>query len=449
MELRQSQTQQLTQQQLQNLELLQMSALELEQYVQQLALENPLVELADTAGPAAGPDDELVHRLRWLEENDRQNTFYHQVSEDELDPLAQAGSDGGLEETLYRFISRQLPPLRLPAEVNGAVLYLAACLDDDGYLRAVPEELAAGSGISLPVLERALEVLRSLEPAGVGAADLAQCLGLQLERIGQAGPAAAIVREHLESLARGHYKAIAGALGVSQTQVRQAARIIRELEPRPGALFQRPEQTLYIQPDVFIEPDETGRYVAACGGADRPPFHLNAYYRQLLAQTADPQVREYLAGKLQQAKNILQAVARRRDTLLRCAQAIADRQSGFFRDGPTALTPMRMADVAAQCGIHESTVSRAIRGKSIQCARGVFPMSYFFTRPADHSGANASGGTAARALLRQIIDGEDRAHPLSDEKLRARMAAEGCPVSRRTVAKYREQMCIPDAARRQ
>lgn len=450
MELLQSQTQRLSQQQLQSVELLQLSTQELESYLRELSQENPVVELEETSAPAqTGPrDEDLLRRLRWLEDNDHQNQYYQHVDEEEMDPLAQAAGWGGLEETLPRFLTRQLDRMNLEPRLDRALRYLTACLDRNGYLPFQPEELEEQTGLSQQEMDRALSILRGLEPAGVGAAGLSQCLELQLLRIGETGPALSIVRDHLEALAKRHYRAIAAQLGITQEEVRQAERIIRELEPRPGAVFDQPEQVAYIQPDVFVA-EEEGRFVARTRGGDRPPFRISGYYRTLLAQSDDREVRDYLTGKLRQAEGVLWAIGQREQTLLRCAQAIVNRQQEFFRSGPQALVPLRMADVARELEVHESTISRTIREKYLQCPRGVFPLNYFFSRTAtaDQS-EGAMGGTAARALLKELIDREDKDHPLSDQKLAQELEGRGCPISRRTVAKYREEMNIPGASGR-
>ena len=450
MELIQSQVQRLSQQQLQSVELLQMSAQELESYLRELSQENPVVELEEQPSApvqTSTREDELLRRLRWLEDNDHQNRYYQHVDEEELDPLARASGTGGLEETLVRFLSRQLDRMELEEGLDRLVRYLAACLDESGYLRFSLEELSGQTGASPDRMKEALALLQSLEPAGVGAADLSQCLELQLLRIGEEGPALAIVRDHLEALAKRHYRAIAAALGITQEQVRQAEGVIRELEPRPGAIFDQPEQVAYIQPDVFVT-EEEGRFVARTWGGERPPFRISAYYRDLLAQSGEREVREYLTGKLRQAEGVLWAIGQREHTLLRCAQSIAQHQQDFFRFGPQALAPLRMADVARELEIHESTVSRTIREKYLQCTRGVYPMSYFFSRSATADQSGAVGGTAARALLKQLLDQEDKSCPLSDQKLCEGMERQGCPISRRTVAKYREEMNIPGASGR-
>jgi len=447
MRLEQSQIHKLSQQQIQGLELLQLSSQELDSYLQELAMANPLVELEEKyAAPDASRENELLHRLRWLEENDRQNLYYHRIEEGSLDPLANVGTRGGLEETLPRFISRQLQQLNLRADQAQAVLYLAACLDDNGYLRVPLPELAQDSAIPLSQLEEGLSILRSLEPAGIGAADLSQCLSLQLERIGETGTALAIVRTCLDALARRSYRAIASGLGLPVEEIKAAEKMIQELEPRPGAIFQRPGQIPYIQPDIFVT-EEDGQFTVSSRWEGQPAFHLNSYYQALLKQSADKKVQEYLAQKLRQAENVLRAVEQRQSTLVRCTQAIIVRQKAFFHQGPAALLPLKMADVAQMLEVHESTISRTVREKYLQCAHGVYPMSYFFSRPAS-AGAVGHGSAAAQILLKTLIDQEDNTHPLSDQELSRRMAQAGCPISRRTVSKYREQLGIPSAAGR-
>lgn len=449
MELLQSQVQHLSQQQLQSVELLQMSAAELEEYLHNLAQENPVVELDDSRPEPERPqDDELLRRLKWLDDNDRQNRYYQHVGEEELEPLARIGTEGGLEETLFRFISRQLYTMDLDEDTAQTIRYLAACLDGDGYLRVSVEELAANLGRPAAHIERCLGLLRTLEPAGVGAENLSQCLELQLQRIHAQGPVLDIVRDHLEALAKRHYRAIASKLSISVEEVQQAERMIRELEPRPGAPFEQPGQVQYILPDVFLE-EEDGVLVAKLRGGERPPIQVSGYYRTLLKQSDDREVKTYLTEKLRQADGVLRALEQRDSTLRRCAQCIADWQREFFREGPRMLRPMRLADVAQELGLHESTISRAVREKYLQCSRGVYPMSYFFSRSATtQTGGAEVGAAAAKALLGRLVEREDKEHPMSDQKLCEAMAELGCPISRRTVAKYREELNIPSASGR-
>lgn len=444
-ELRQIQSARLSQRQMYSVELLRLSIPELDARVRELAQENPVIELEETGPePQTAISDELLNRLRWLEDNDSQNWFYQQFSDAELDPLAQVGTGGGLEETLVSFLSRQLDCLRVGDGPRRLVQYLIRCLDDDGYLRIPLEELSAQGGIPLEELEEALALLKTLEPAGVGAADLSQCLTLQLERIGETGPALEIVRDHIDLLARRRDRAIAEKLGITPEQVEEARQKIRELEPRPGAPFQCAGQIHYPQPDLVAE-EEHGRWVVRSVREGRPLFRISTYYRDLLARSQDGEVRAYLTEKLRQAENILWAVEQRENTLLRCAQVIAERQAVFFRTGPEGLLPLRMAEVARALNVHPSTVSRAVREKYLQCAHGLYPLKYFFSGV---SGGEGTSAAAARGLLRRLIAEEDRAAPLSDGQLCRRMAEEGCTLSRRTVAKYRGELGIPAAAER-
>ncbi len=450
MELLQKQIQRLSQQQIQSVELLQMNSLELSAYLQNLSQENPVIDLDDAPpAPEPNPEDDLLHRLQWLEDNDRQNRYYQSMEDDELDPMARVGNAGGLEETLTQFLSRQLDRMDLDQDTVQTVRYLASCLDENGYFRFSLDELSHDLHIPTARLASCLDILRTLEPAGVGAENLSQCLALQLQRIGVDGPPLFIVRDHLEELAKSHYRSIAGKLHITVEEVLDAQRIIRELEPRPGAIFEQPGHIQYILPDVFVE-EKDGRFQARTRSSDRPAFQISSYYRDLLAHSNEAEVREYLGKKVRQAENVLWAIGQRESTLQRCAQAIVDHQEAFFRGGPCYLSQLRMADVAQDLDIHESTVSRAVREKYLQCVWGVYPLNYFFSRSATSSGTSETntGGTASRALLRQLIEEEDKAHPLSDQKLCEKMVRLGCPISRRTAAKYREELLIPSAAGR-
>lgn len=445
MELSLTLKQQLSQQQLQSIEILQLSTLELEQYLQHLAEENPVVDIECGDEPEFAPNTEdALRRMKWLEDSDDQNRYYIRTERDTLDPFYQVGSAGGLEETLSSFLRRQLHRLHLGPSMHELVDYLIFCLDDDGYFRIPLAELASELKVPLFRLASALNLLRSLEPAGVGAESLSQCLELQLTRAKYSGPALDIVREHLDSLARHHYREIAGKLSIPVEQVHAARQVIQSLEPRPGFLFSAEEQIPYVQPDLYvIETD--GRLTAYPRQEHSHSFHINGYYRDLYAGSADTETREYLAEKLRQAEQVLDAMQRRTTTIQRCAQAIVDHQQAFFRHGPKALRPLLMTDVAQELDLHESTVSRTIREKYLQCAHGVFPLRYFFvnsavTAPEEVQTASA---TAAKLLLQTVISQEDPKRPLSDQKIAEQMEKLGCPISRRTVSKYREELNIP------
>lgn len=419
MELELRQEQQLSMRQLHSLRLLQMGRLEIREYLETVAQENPTVELElpHEEEPLTRQAERWLDRWRWLEENDRQNSYYERPNQEEEDsPMNRIGTDGGLAETLESFLCRQIAGLEVPERQRQLLYYLVGCLEDSGYLTVPTEELAAGAGVPEEELRRSIARLQTLEPAGVGAADLSQCLYLQLRRIGDDGPATQIVLHHLEALARNRYHQIAQTLHISQEEVRRAQQRIRQLDPRPGRQFSPPEPAPMVYPDVFVVEQE-GEFVCDDHRRPAPMLHLNRYYQDLYRQTDDPEVKKYLAEKLVQAENVL-----------------------------FALRPMYMTEAAQALDVHLSTVSRAVKDKYLQCRQGVFPLNYFFSAPAP-DGSDVSR-RAVLLQLRELIDGEDKAHPLSDEKLRCLLEQKGCVLSRRTVAKYREELGIPGTAGR-
>ena len=443
------QSQILSPQLIQSMEVLQMSSQELREYINELALENPTVELVESQDWQA----ELyqVHqKLEWLDGGDLRGQYEHgQDADDErVDDFGVTEDDAN---TLYRFICDQIPPLEEP--LFGAVHFLAESLNSSGWVDEPLEELAEEGFFPLNVLEKALEILQSLEPAGVGARCLRESLLIQLSRLPRRNPLAClIVAEHLDALSKNRFGAIAKATGATQEEVREACALIRSLNPRPGAGFDVQERPAYIAPDIIVVPMEDHMELLT-NDSYFPTMSISSYYRELLTTTEDPEVREYLLGKVHQAEWAIRAVEQRRSTLLDCVDCITKLQEDFFRLGPGHLTPMTLSDVGARLGIHESTVSRAVRGKYIQCGGSVYPMQFFFSRGlGERSGlcprAAAASPDYAKSLLKKLVEEEDRKKPLSDQKLCQLMAAQGCDISRRTVAKYRDELGIPSTTGR-
>lgn len=444
MELQLNQKQFLSQKQLQGVALLGMNVAELERYLCELAVENPIIDM-DYGAPGRQTDEvEYIRQLRWLEENDFQNRYYWQPLEEPGDPLLQVGTDGGFSDTLVSFLVRQIRALPLSNLEKAVAEYLAACLDETGYLTIALPELAQELQIPQTQLASAIAVLRSLDPPGVGAANLSDCLVLQLQRIGYNGPALDIARSHLDLLAKKNNQVVAAKLGISASAVETARSMLQRLNPYPGLAFQQPSAIQYVQPDIYVE-KVNGRFEARLPQTNRPLFTLNRYYLHLLEQDLEPEAKKYLLSKLQQAKSVQWAVEQRQSTLLRCAQFITERQQDFFNHGEPAMHPLRMADAAETLELHVSTISRAVHAKYLQCGRGLYPISYFFSRGAPGGEAGDLGAVAAHALLRQLIERDPPEAPLSDQKLAVLMAQRGYRLSRRTVAKYREELGIPNA----
>ena len=442
MKLIQKQIQQLSQQQLQGIHLLQLNSLELEAFLREVALDNPVIEIDDVGTFPESVDFDQPN-LRWLKENDYQNRYYLS-QKDEIDLFAQIGHPGGFEETLERFLTRQIERLELNPEINALLRCLTLSLDERGYFDVPVEEVAECFGVGVEIVEDALGILRSLEPAGIGATDLSHCLQLQLERIGYKGPAMEIVRNYLELLGHRKYRAIASKLSISVRQVQQAERVIRELEPRPGSIFQEVcTYSVYVRPEIFVK-EENGVFIARVQERERPLLRINDDYLCLLKQTSDKELQKYLSSKLQQANLVQFSLQQRESTLKRCADAIVAHQQDFFRFGPQQLEPLLMTDLANELEVHESTVSRAVREKYLQCSQGIFPLRYFFSRSVGLP-SNALSNTAVQSILQDVIEHEDKTAPLSDQKLMEELARRGHCISRRTVTKYREEMGIQSA----
>ena len=245
------------------------------------------------------------------------------------------------------------------------------------------------------------------------------------------------------------YGLIARELKAAPEEVRAACERIRSLNPRPGTGFAARENLTYINPDIIVVsfPDH---FELLTNDYYFPHLGISGYYTRLLKESDDQQVKDYLTGKVKQAKWMVHAIEQRRSTLMSCAGCILELQEAFFRQGPGHLVPMSLADVAGRIGVHESTVSRAVKDKYIQCSMGVYPLSYFFSRSlgTGSGGEEAASPDAAKALLKKLIAGEDKKKPLSDQKLCQMMTAQGCPLSRRTVAKYRDELHIPSTTGR-
>lgn len=436
--LEQSQQQKLSPQMIQSMEILQMGTQELQERVEELLLENPMLEQGAPESPEA--DAELFRRLAWQAATDRQNRSYYR--DDCADPLDSAADVSG--ESLYEHLSAQIHWQELSPSLRRGVEGVLTGLDENGRLDEAPTALARRCGVSRDVILIAIKLVQALEPAGVGACSLEQCLALQLVRQGQTGLPLLIVKSHLEDMAKSHYHRIAQVTGADRRDIQAACELIRSLDPRPGAAYAPAERASYTVPDLCVTLIQ-GEPVVDWVSERFPALILSPYYQQLLQTTGDEQVLTYLADKLRQAQWVVESIDRRRNTILLCARSIAARQRDFFTGAARAPVPLTLADVAADTGFHESTVSRAVRDKYLQCTRGVFPLSHFFSRSLP---TGEVSGAQAKSLIAGLIAKETRTAPLSDQKLCDLLAGQGVALSRRTVAKYRDELGIPPASGR-
>ena len=425
----------LTPQLLQSMEVLQMTSQELLEYIGRMAEENPLLDQSD---PPERDYEALRRQAGWIDGGVGRATFLHEEGGME------AGQADRELESLSAFLRDQLHRLRLAKPLKALCDYLAELVDEDGYL--AQEDLDGLCGMKIPqaLVDQALETLQGLDPPGVGARSLSECLLLQLSRREGADPVAMdVAARFLPELGRKHYAAIAQKLGVEVQAVRAAERVISGLEPHPGRAFQGAEPTVYIRPDVFVAELE-GDLKVILNDYYLPRVSVNDYYLRLLKESDDRETRDYLRQKLQQAKWLLENLERRGGTLRRCAEAALEAQRPFFSGEAGELSPMTLTALAERLELHPSTVSRAVRGKYLQCRRGTYPLRWFFSRP-------VSGGVsrqAAKRTLLMLVKEEDPRKPLSDQALCGLLASRGIFVARRTVAKYRMELGVGSSAAR-
>lgn len=426
----------LTPQLLQSMKLLQMNSQELLNYLNDMVAENPLLEHDEAAERAKEKEYEaLQQKLSWLDCGVSRKDSAHETAFS-----FPSGSVDPETESLSAFLNDQLDRLHLPKAQHALCRYMVELLDEDGYWDEEDFHSLLQMNIPQEMIDHAVATIQCLEPAGIGARSLAECLLLQLERKGDFPTYYfLLLTEHWEALGRHQFSAIARALNVPVSDIKAAEKDISALHPRPGQAFSCPEPTVYIRPDLFIV-ELDGRLQVILNEYYLPRLSVSSYYVSLLQKNGDPETQEYLREKLTQARWIMNSLERRNSTLLRCAEKILSLQQDFFANTSSLLAPMTLSALAAALNLHPSTVSRAIRGKYIQCRRGIFPMKYFLSRSL---GASDVSTHDVRQLLSSLIAEEDPAKPYSDQKLTELLTQSGYSVARRTVAKYREALGIP------
>jgi len=351
--------------------------------------------------------------------------------------------------TLSDYLHSQLSLVILTEAVREAAEAIIGNLDENGYLTATLEEMTATGEYKAEDLEAALKAVQSLDPAGVGARDVRECLLLQVaNRNGEGGVAWQIVSDHLKLVENRQYKELAKALGRPMRHIEIAVEVIKHLDPRPGLRYSGPGAR-QVEPDVFIS-KEGDEYLIQLNDEDIPQLRLNSQYRRMLDRTREPskEVRNYVKERFQSALMLMKNIEQRKNTILRVCQAIVRRQTDFLDCGIDELKPMMIKDVAEEIGVHPSTVSRAVANKFAHTPQGVFELRFFFSEAVQGPSGSVTPLLILKRKVKKMIAQEDPAHPLTDEQITERLRAEGIQVTRRTVAKYREDMNIPSTHQR-
>ena len=433
------QRQLLSQKMIQSLEILQMNTQELEQFLKDKALENPMLDLEEVY-KTKDENSKLLKKLEWLEKTDEQNRVYYGQDHTDYEPVNFQNQTEDFGSYLLSQLIEEFKTQR-EQEIYEILVY---SLDERGYLKEIPDILIQTYGLTKKEINCYINKLKECEPAGVGAKDLEECLHLQLQRKHMLnGLEEKILHNYLTYVAKNQLKELSKLLNLPLDQVVQAVKNIKNLNPKPAQGFSSREHLKYLYPDITIVKFKD-YFEILLDGDSHFTANINSYYVEMMNQENTDEVNNYLNEKYRQAKWILQCISSRRGTLLNITKALTQRQQDFFEKGPGYLRPLKLSDVAEELGIHESTVSRGIRDKYIQCSWGIYPMSCFFSRGI----LSEETPNKIKSCIRKWIKNEDKKKPFSDQKIADLFKQQGIPISRRTVAKYRTQMGIRDAAGR-
>lgn len=434
--IQQTQKLALTPQMEQSLSVLQMGTEELNQCIEEEVLSNPMLDYAKE------PEKKEVRRsqgegIGYYSRKKTEDTDYQSY----LNAIADEKSE---DTELAEYLRMQLYTKKISPRRQKIGEYLIECLEESGYLKMDMDELAKGIGLSKEELEREIRFMQTLEPCGVFARDLKECLLLQVQGEEQMQrQARLLIEKYLDEIAQNKIPQISKQTGLTTAEITKTIRYIKEeLEPVPGRGYGCANRNEYIYPDITVKEDEKG-YRIILNKEKVHTLELNREYLPMLGQVHSSEENKYLKEQYQKAKILLWNIGKREETLAAVAEAIVDWQREFFEKGKASLKPMNLLDIAQELDVHESTVSRAVRDKYLECRWGIFELKYFFSN-------KTSDGNNCNVLtcIQEIIRSENKQKPLSDAKIAEQLEKKGIRISRRTVTKYREQMQIPNTQMR-
>lgn len=428
---------------IQAIRILQFNNQELDSFVQEELLENPVLEfdkrreehLVDLSEKIRDDYDDEKSYKQWEYSPEREEYSYEQfVSK---------------EETLEDYLLLQLTFSKLKGDDLKIGRYLVEAIDENGYLTVTTQQVAKCFKTTVENVEGILDVIQTFEPSGVGARCLAECLIIQLAAKGLLDEVAEyIILNHLEDLGDNKLSKVAKKIGMSVSQVQMVCDLIRTLEPKPGRSFASGESVKYIIPDVIVE-KVNDEYVVVSNETSIPHLMVSPYYSSLSREAKnDEELSKYLTDKFNAALWLIKSIEQRKKTIYNVASAVVEYQKEFFDKGNKYLKTLTLKQVAEAIGMHESTVSRSVNGKYMQTPRGVFEIKYFFSSGITVTGGEGVSSNSIKSIIKEIIDKEDTSKPYSDQDIVGILSEKGIEISRRTVAKYREGMNILSSSKR-
>jgi RNA polymerase sigma-54 factor len=412
----------------QAIHLLQYSATELSTFIQEQALENPLMEVKES---------------QKLEEVSFSS--FRNVSEDQASPIDYAHID---RTSLSDFLLNQLQDLRVSKKERKHITYFIYSLREDGYLSRPFEEICEELQISQREGENLLETLQHFDPAGVGARNLQECLLLQLQRMDDPNYIAEqIVMFHMEAFATRKWKEISQQLNITLAEVQEVNDLIKKLDPRPGTQYMS-EPVQFVRPEIRIVPYEGGLLVHIEDDLI-PSVGLNHHYEELLRSSEDDEASQYAKQKIQQVQWLMKSIQQRKQTIVKVGEAIARHQKEYFLKKDGVLKPLTLKEIADEIEVHESTVSRATTNKYADTPRGIIELKSLFSSAVQNGLGESTSSRSIKEWMKELIAAENKQKPLSDAKIVSWLQSEkGTTVSRRAIAKYRDELGIPSSSKR-
>lgn len=434
----------------QAIQLLQYNSLELNEYLEIQMESNPMLEVANNSIEHENIEElgKEAEDIDWKEFLGKYDDISYTERRDKNIKEVTYENFISYSPSLKEYLLSQLNLTNMDEKEKNVGQFIIESVDENGYLATSLDSIAEELNVSFEYAENVLFQIQTFDPVGVGARDLKECLIIQLiDRKIEDPNVFTVVENYLEDIANNRMMKISKELNIDIKEVQKICDVIRSLEPKPGRGFGGSSDNIrYIVPDITLQHVD-GEYIVVLNDVTGPRLNINSFYKELVSKTNDPQISQFLNSKLNSALWVIKSIEQRRTTIYRVVKSILKFQLDFFEKGEKFLKPLTLKEVADDIGVHESTVSRATNGKYMQTPRGVFELKYFFS-----SGVSGEKGDVSaisiKSTLKDLIENENHKKPLSDQQISNLLKEKGISISRRTVAKYREEMNIASSSMR-
>jgi len=423
----------------QAIEILQYNSTELNDLIENEMLDNPLLESNENF-------DLNDAELRMFVKKYYNTNYYEPINNEEKEDMLNFVPK---EDTLREHLIFQLQFTLLEPDKKKIAVFLIENIDDNGYLKYIESVVMKKFKVEPDVIEEIVQTIQTFEPYGVGARDIKECLLIQLYHLESSSEIEKeIVKNHLDNIANNRLMNISKDLNITIFEVQKAVDSIRKLEPKPGRIYSSIKNVRFVKPDVTVL-KEKGEYTILVNDFTAPKLKISKYYKELIDKdTIDPKVREYIVGKINMGLKLIKSIEQRRSTIYKVVEAIMEYQKDYFEKGKMYLKTMTLKDIAEKIDMHESTVSRAINGKYMQCGSGLFELKFFFQSGVTSLYGEGISSETIKIYIKDMIEKENTSKPISDQEMSNELNLMGIKISRRTIAKYRDDLFIASSSKR-